>query len=595
MATIRDTSAAAAVGTAMAALVLEKLSFGGLAYWGLIGQAMGDRWVLGQAILSVVYGLSMVTVHIIMLSSLLIMIQRQDAFTTSFLPLYAAVCSQLIAGFSLSRLWFGVLCAISTFVLFDDSGTASTGSRMKLRVGRLLTLVAASSFIALAVLSWQRPFRIPNLSGTGLAPLDSAVVEPPIQHYGPLQYTNDRVHPVDQLVRGAEASWMSTLQHQSHTLEAAVTEYKLRYDISPPPNFDKWYQFAKQKGVTLIDEYDTIYHSLLPFWALPPATLRARVREALGFGGNNLMALLIRDGFIYNHTAFSDVCNSPSFAASHGFFDRPNAFNVIHELFPIFSQSKMSSFQDILYPSPWYWYGKVSYSSNQDMDWKAKISSLWWRGSTTGGFSRDGGWRRQHRQQMIGKLNAPDTAHVLMDTKRNPEGVPEWQVKGVPRLDYKALIDVHFSHVGQCDPGDCDAQREFFDIAPPVDQQDAWKYRYLLDIDGNAFSGRFYAFLKSRSLTFKMAVFREWHEEWIKPWVHYIPLSLRGEEALETVRYLSAEAEGKLQAVRMAEASTEWAGKVLRNEDFEVWFFRLLLEYGRAVDDNRESIGYAGS
>ena len=75
-----------------------------------------------------------------------------------------------------------------------------------------------------------------------------------------------------------------------------------------------------------------------------------------------------------------------------------------------------------------------------------------------------------------------------------------------------------------------------------------------------------------------MAVFREWHEEWIKPWVHYIPLSLRGDEALESVRYLSAEGEGKKQAVRMAEASREWAGKVLRNEDFETWFFRLLLE-----------------
>ncbi|KAK3061010.1 hypothetical protein LTR53_019916, partial [Teratosphaeriaceae sp. CCFEE 6253] len=109
-------------------------------------------------------------------------------------------------------------------------------------------------------------------------------------------------------------------------------------------------------------------------------------------------------------------------------------------------------------------------------------------------------------------------------------------------------MDVHFSHVGQCDPGDCDAQREFFDVTPPVDQQDAWKYRFLLDIDGNAFSGRFYAFLKSRSLTFKMAVFREWHEEWIKPWVHYIPLSLRGDEALETVRYLGSEPEGMQQA-----------------------------------------------
>ena len=75
-----------------------------------------------------------------------------------------------------------------------------------------------------------------------------------------------------------------------------------------------------------------------------------------------------------------------------------------------------------------------------------------------------------------------------------------------------------------------------------------------------------------------MAVFREWHEEWIKPWVHYIPLSLRGEEGLEAVRYFSGEEEGKSQGVRMAEAARDWAKKALRNDDFEVWFFRLLLE-----------------
>ena len=631
------------------------------------------------------------------------------------MPLYAALCSQLIVGFSFCRLWFGALCAISTFIFLDDTGTVSAGSRMKLRIGKLLTVVAATSFIVLALLSWQQPFGIPAFHGHASLPTDDANVAPPTEQYGPLKYTSSRVHPVDQLVRDAEASWMSTLQHQSQNLEAAVTEYKRRYGISPPPNFDKWYDFAKRKGVQLIDEYDTINHSLLPFWALPPATLRARVREALGFGPNNLMGLLVRDGkavhveggqewlqkaavgmmeqfvqylpdmdlafnvhdeprvvvpadelsrlvsnavqersriaatgssaknsfsrrpldvknnkriaevkttrfnvfahqptwipsrlscptdtpsrglddhasdnltayalgdlgFVYNHTAFSDVCNSPSFATSHGFFDRPNAFNVIHELFPIFSQSKMSSFQDILYPSPWYWDGKVSYDEKHDIDWTAKIGSLWWRGSTTGGFSRDGGWRRQHRQQLVGKLNALDTAKIITDAKKDPEALPEWKVKEVPRQDYKPIMDVHFSGVGQCDPGDCDAQREFFDVTPPVDQQDAWKYRFLLDMDGNAFSGRFYAFLKSHSLTFKMAVFREWHEEWIKPWVHYIPLSLRGDEALETVRYMSAEAEGKQQAVRMAEASREWAGKVLRNEDFEVWFFRLLLE-----------------
>ncbi|KAG9829061.1 hypothetical protein KCU77_g13913, partial [Aureobasidium melanogenum] len=97
---------------------------------------------------------------------------------------------------------------------------------------------------------------------------------------------------------------------------------------------------------------------------------------------------------------------------------------------------------------------------------------------------------------------------------------------------------------------------------------------------------------KSHSLVFKMAVFREWHAEWLKPWIHYVPLSLRAEEALESVRYFGAEEIGKDMAIEMAERGREWSNKVLRNEDFEVWFFRLLLEYGRLVDDNRESIGF---
>ncbi|KAI6830884.1 glycosyltransferase family 90 protein [Hortaea werneckii] len=659
MTIIRDVATSAAACTGIASLMSETWRFGGLAYSGVLGDAMGEQWIWGQAVVRLVIGIGMVGVHAVMYGGLLMMLQR--------------------------------------------------------------------------------PLRMPTLDlngskGAAAVPLDPNTVGTPSEEYAPLNYTETISHPIDQLVRNAEASWLNTLQSQSQSLESAVTQYTKRYNLPPPPNFDKWYEYATERDVQLIDEYDTIYHSLLPFWALSPATIRSRVREACGFQDNNLMCLLIRDGksvhveggqpwlqeaivgmignfvqhlpdmdlafnvhdeprvvvphdelerlirtaitenlpaalanptprnafssrpadlgkgkripevkttrfnvfahqptwipsrlscpatsparclatdtcpdnftayslgdlgFVYNHTAFSDVCNSPSFASSHGFFDRPNAFNVIHDLFPVFSQSKMSSFQDILYPSPWYWYGKVAYEEKKDPSWAEKVNSLWWRGSTTGGFSRNGGWRRQHRQKLVQKLNALDTAKILTNANADkPDVAPHWQTKEVARKDFNQVMDVHFSHVGQCDPGDCDAQKEFFTLAPPVDQQEAWRFRYLLDLDGNAFSGRFYAFLRSRSLVFKMAVFREWHEEWIKPWVHYIPLSLRGDEALESVRYLSAEGEGKKQGVRMAEASREWAGKVLRNEDFETWFFRLLLEYGRLVDDNRLHIGYAGS
>jgi hypothetical protein len=143
----------------------------------------------------------------------------------------------------------------------------------------------------------------------------------------------------------------------------------------------------------------------------------------------------------------------------------------------------------------------------------------------------------------------------------------------------KDYFDVKFTYIGQCDPGDCDAQKEFFDVVEHVNQYDAFDYKYLLDIDGNAFSGRYYAFLQSKSLVYKLAIFREWHDEWLKAWVHYVPLSLKGDEYVEAVRYFDQEEAGRLQAKTIANDGREWSEKVLRNDDLEVWYFRLLLEY----------------
>lgn len=543
-------------------------------------------------------------------------------------------------------------------------------------------------------------------------------------------------HPAAQLIDSAEKEFQDLLNRQSKSLAEAVREYRRRNGIAPPPHFDKWYEFATRNGVVLIDEYDTVTRSLLPYWAVKPSTIRARIKNALGHEDSALIGMMIRDGnvakieggpewqqqattgmmkdfiqylpdmdlgfnihdeprvvvpndhlsamvakardavlpgvmknekprnsfskrpldmndgkqfeeaqttrfnrfahqqtwtharlscpansqaqnfedqppdnltsyaasplkYVYNHTAFSDICNSPSLSSTFGFFERPNAFNIIHELTPVFSQSKISSFQDILYPSPWYWFGKVGYDEDHDTSWENKTNSLYWRGSTTGGFSRNGGWRRQHRQRIVRRLNAPDKVGMFINKSGNDKN-PEYEVQEVDRRDYKKLIDVKFSHIGQCDPGDCDAQKEFFELTERVDGQDAWYYKHLLDMDGNAFSGRFYSFLRSKSLTYKMAIFREWHQEWLRPWVHYVPLSLIGDEHLDLVRWFSGpdrpqapvdgdvghdarkggngDSLGERKAREIAERSREWADKVLRNVDFEAWFFRLLLE-----------------
>ncbi|KAH7172081.1 glycosyl transferase family 90-domain-containing protein [Fusarium sp. MPI-SDFR-AT-0072] len=292
-------------------------------------------------------------------------------------------------------------------------------------------------------------------------------------------------------------------------------------------------------------------------------------------------------GFVYNTTAMSDICLSPSLKSNFGFFGGPNTYRIVQDLFPIFSQSKISSYSDLVYPSPWDWAGMVEYDEDMDMEWVKKESKLYWRGSTTGGYSRNGRWRHQHRQRLVQKLNARDQAHIL--TKQDD---PSWAISEVPRGDYSEMIDVHFSHIGQCDQGDCEAQRAFFNVTEAVDQQDAWSYKYLLDMDGNAFSGRFTAFLRSRSLTFKLAVFREWHAEWLKPWAHYVPLSIQGDDWLETVRFFESEEAGHEEGERIAAVSREWANQALRQVDMEAWFFRLMLEYARVIDDKREAIGY---
>lgn len=614
------------------------------------------------------------------------------------------------------------------------------GSGEMIRSRKLISLLTLIFLVGLTVLLLRQPEQF-----------DTSLL---IGHHAheenePLPPTNAQSHPIYRLILNAQSELQSARARQSRSLSDAVAEYRRRYKLPPPPHFDKWYEFAKRKGVEMIDEYDSIYHSLLPFWALEPSVIRERTREALGFD-NAMIAAMIRGGkvtkvegggdgaewhrdatksmlsgfieylpdmdlafnvhdeprvvlqhddlahhvavakdqnlplayankrltngwsprpadlgegdrlkeykttrfnrfahqptwtnsrlscsplsparlalndtgldnttsfatsplgFIYNTTAFSDICNSPSMQRTFGFFDRPNAFDITHDLFPVFSQSKISSFQDILYPSPWYWIGKVPYSSWRDTAWSSKANKMYWRGSTTGGFSRDGGWRRQHRQRFVQQVNGLDNAKILKNTSSDLNS--EWVEVEIPKRETNDYFDVKFTYIGQCDEGDCDAQKEFFEVVEPANQYDAFDYKYLLDMDGNAFSGRYYAFLQSKSLVYKLAIFREWHDEWLKAWVHYVPLSLRGDEYVEAVRYFDQEEAGQLQARAMANEGREWSKKVLRNDDLEVWYFRLLLEYvrllnlsitrlltmiiryGRLIDDDRYNIGFS--
>jgi hypothetical protein len=47
---------------------------------------------------------------------------------------------------------------------------------------------------------------------------------------------------------------------------------------------------------------------------------------------------------------------------------------------------------------------------------------------------------------------------------------------------------------------------------------DHWRHKYLVDLDGMSYSGRFLAFLESDSAVIKSSVHREFYSDWLQPW-----------------------------------------------------------------------------
>jgi hypothetical protein len=88
-------------------------------------------------------------------------------------------------------------------------------------------------------------------------------------------------HPIDKLIGDADSTFTELMSRQSNTAEAAARAYRERRGRHPPPYFDLWFQFARNRSAVIVEDFfDQIYHDLEPFWGMPPALLR---REANAF------------------------------------------------------------------------------------------------------------------------------------------------------------------------------------------------------------------------------------------------------------------------------------------------------------------------
>jgi hypothetical protein len=60
------------------------------------------------------------------------------------------------------------------------------------------------------------------------------------------------------------------------------------------------------------------------------------------------------------------------------------------------------------------------------------------------------------------------------------------------------------------------------------------------------------------------------------------------DELPELVRFLAKTETGEAIAAKIAQESRDWAAKILREVDMQLVWLRMLLEYGRILDPNRD-------
>lgn len=318
--------------------------------------------------------------------------------------------------------------------------------------------------------------------------------------------------------------------------------------------------------------------------------------------------------FPLDWNSMTDICHQPDLGSLHGFFISPASFKVAQELTPVFSQSKVSGFNDILFPSPWNYVDKVKYDPSEkhpDPNYLEKDNTLFWIGSTSEGASRAGEWKGIPRQRFAHLINNNTLNHVsvLLPIDRGNETFQYRIMDGSSPSKYLGLnTTVHIADpIVRCGM-DCNAQKKELGMTSKVDFQSHWQYRYLFDLDGAGFSGRFLPFLQSHSLPFKTGLFRQWFDSRVTPWLHYVPVDIRLHGVWSTLAYFAGvdvpvigHADGQRKTVMeghdlrgewIAKQGRQWAEAALRKEDMEIYFFRLLLEWGRLTDDQRDTLGF---
>ncbi|KAJ6779582.1 hypothetical protein PWT90_04746 [Aphanocladium album] len=354
-----------------------------------------------------------------------------------------------------------------------------------------------------------------------------------------------------------------------------------------------------------------------PFWKLvrrgcPPESLARTAPLLADFDGTPVFNTSYAKphsykGYVANSTLSRDVCHQPDLQGLAGVFIEPLSTSTTKTLFPLFGGSKLAVNNEILIPAAMYYDGDKRFSGgdNPGAPWAEKTNHVIWRGVATGGRNRNTTWKGFQRHRFVAMNNA--TKVELAE-----HGGPPPENFAMPDRSYRVrahkdgrlgewlgnLTDVGLTDLS-CSPAQTDLRCSYtdhaYDTVKGIDLAEQFNSKILPDIDGNSFSGRYLGFLKSTALPIKATVWREWHDSRLVPWKHFVPMDNRFTDYYGILDYFvgyDGRGAHDTAAEKIATDGKDWADRVLRKEDMEIYVLRLLLEYGRLLDERRETMGW---
>ncbi|KAJ7845463.1 hypothetical protein B0H13DRAFT_2095172 [Mycena leptocephala] len=291
--------------------------------------------------------------------------------------------------------------------------------------------------------------------------------------------------------------------------------------------------------------------------------------------------------FIHDHNLAMNPCLHPRHFWHHGsFLSYGRGPTPGSEMVPEFSHCSSNIHHNIRIPTPYGWVEDILPRSN-DPEWDDKVDErVLWRGSNTGiSYSARTRWKNSHRIGLMRIANdLKGTMPILSPLKSDTEPVGEPIEIRKSRLN-PGIMDVAFAGDPiMCDPETCRHLQNIFPWRRRQSEKEAGDYKYVIDVDGNGWSGRFKRLITSNSLVFKATIYPEWYIDRIAPWLDLSDLH-------DAVVFFRGDASG-------AGAHEDLARKIAqdfwRREDMVAYFFRLMLEYARLMSEDRESMSYTG-